>query len=343
MRRAALLAVAAALATATGAAWAQEADFFRGKQITMQIGSAAGGANDAYARLLARHMGRHIPGNPTVVAQNVVGAGSLLLANQLFNTPRRDGTIFGQLQRTLLLDPLLVNKPFIIRPLEFNWLGSLNRETNVLIVASTSPVKTLDDAKLHEVIMAAEGVETDGVVYPRLINRFLGTKFRVVPGYDGDANMMLAMDRGEAQGRGGVPWSALKVTSADRLKNGSIRLIAQLGMRKHAELADVPMVLDAVTRAIDRKVLETLFARQDMGRPFVLPPGVPPERVDALRAAFAAATRDPEFLKEASKLNFDIDLMDGKEMQALMTTLYALPKDTVEQIREVIQGAMGKN
>jgi len=343
MRFAAVLAVAAALAAPVAEARAQEADFFRGKQITMQIGSAAGGANDAYARLLARHMGRHIPGNPTVIAQNVVGAGSLVLANQLFSTPRRDGTIFGQLQRTLLLDPLLTSRPFIIKPLEFNWLGSLNRETNVLIVATNSPVKTLDDAKLHEVILAAEGVETDGVIYPRLINKFLGTKFRVVPGYDGDANMMLAIDRGEAEGRGGVPWSALKVTSADRLKNGRIRVIAQLGMKKHAELADVPMVLDAVTRAIDRKVLETLFARQDMGRPFVLPPGVPTQRVETLRAAFAATTRDPEFLKEANKLNFEIDLMDGKEMQALMTTLYALPRDMVEQIKQVLQEAMGKN
>jgi tripartite-type tricarboxylate transporter receptor subunit TctC len=343
MRLAGFLAVAASLTLPVGAAWAQEANFFLGKQITMQIGSAAGGANDAYARLLARHMGRHIPGNPTVVAQNVVGAGSLVLANQLFNTPRRDGTIFGQLQRTLLLDPLLANKPFIIKPLEFNWLGSLNRETNVLIVAGSSPVKTLDDAKVHEIIMAAEGVETDGVVYPRLINRFLGTKFRVVPGYDGDANMMLAIDRGEVQGRGGVPWSAIKLTSADRLREGRIRVIAQLGMRKHAELPDVPMLLESVTRDIDRKVLETLFARQEMGRPFVLPPGVPVDRVEMLRAAFAAATKDPEFLKEASKLNFEIDLMDGREMQALMTTLYALPKNVVDEIRQVLQEAIGKN
>jgi tripartite-type tricarboxylate transporter receptor subunit TctC len=235
-----------------------------------------------------------------------------------------------------------VNKPFVIKPLEFNWLGSLNRETNVLIVASSSPVRTLDDAKVHETIMAAEGVETDGVVYPRLINKFLGTKFRVVPGYDGDANMMLAIDRGEAQGRGGVPWSALKLTSADRLRDGKIRVIAQLGKKKHAELANVPMLLDAVTRGIDRKVLEMLFARQDMGRPFVLPPGVPAARVETLRAAFAAATRDPEFLKEADKLKFEIDLMDGNEMQALMGELYATPKDVVEQIKQVLQEAMKK-
>jgi tripartite-type tricarboxylate transporter receptor subunit TctC len=341
MRLHSLFVTTTILIASVAAAHAQD-DFFKGKQVTMQIGSAPGGANDAYARLLARHMGRHIAGNPTVVAQNVVGAGSLVLANQLFNTPRRDGTLFGQLQRTLLLDPLLVNKPFIIKPLEFNWLGSLNRETNVLIVASNSPVKTLDDAKVHEIVLAAEGVETDGVVYPRLINRFLGTKFRVVPGYDGDANMMLAIDRGEAQGRGGVPWSALKLTSAHRLKEGRIRVIAQLGMKKHAELAEVPMLLDAVTRDIDRKVLETLFARQDMGRPFVIPPGVPPERVEALRTAFAATTRDAEFLKEAAKLNFEIDLMDGKEMQALMAELYAMPKDVVEQIKRVLAEAMKK-
>ena len=139
-----------------------------------------------------------------------------------------------------------------------------------------------------------------------------------------------------------MPWSALKVTSADRLKRGTIRVIAQLGMKKHAELADVPMVLDAVTRDIDRKVLEALFARQDMGRPFAIPPGVPADRVEMLRAAFAATTRDPEFLKEANKLNFEIDLMDGKEMQALMNALYAMPRDTVEAIKLVLQEAMGK-
>jgi tripartite-type tricarboxylate transporter receptor subunit TctC len=313
-------------------------DFFAGKTINLLSSSSVGGANDAYTRLLARHMGRHIPGNPTIIVQNLPGAGGVTLANQLYITAPRDGTTMGNLQRTLLLDPLLLDKSFQFKPLEMNWLGSLNRETNLLIVAGNSKVKTLADARTVETVLAAaQGGGTDGVMYPRLMNRFLGTKFKVVTGYSGDAGMMLAIERGEVEGRGGVPWSAIKLSSADKLRDGRIRIVTQLGLKKSPELPDVPMLLDEIKDDIARQTLEILFARQDMGRPFVLPQGLPADRVNLLRTAFVATTKDPEFKKEADKAKFDIDVMDGEEMQALMTKIYSLPKETIERVKKVIK------
>ncbi len=317
-------------------------DFFKGKQVTLMAGSAAGGANDAYARLLSRHLAKHIPGNPTIVFQNVPGAGGAVLANQLYATAPRDGTAIGQVQRTLLLDPLLLDKNFAFKPLEFNWLGSLNRETNVLIMSGDSKVKSIDDAKKTEAILAAEGADTDGVIYPMLINQFLGTKFRVVSGYQGNAAMMLAIERGEVEGRGGVPWSAIKLSSAQKLSDGKIKILLQLNMTPNPELPGVPSLLDLVKSDVHRQVLELLFARQEMGRPFVLPPGVPAERVAMLRKAFVDTTKDPEFLREAEKLKFEVDVMDGEEMQKLMQQLYAKPKEVFDAAKLAIKTAVEK-
>jgi tripartite-type tricarboxylate transporter receptor subunit TctC len=323
---------------ATAAAGASE-DFYKGKQVALMVGSAAGSVNDSYARLLARHLGRHIPGNPAIIVQNVPGASGVTAATQLFNTRARDGTVIAHVQRTLLLDPLLLSRTFPYDILQFNWLGSLNRETNVLIVAGNSKVKTLDDAKTHEAVLAAAAPDSDGVLYPKLMNRFLGTRFKVVPGYSGDADMMLAIERGEAEGRGGVPWSAIKISSADKLRDGRIRLLLQLGMQRSPELPDTPNLLEYVKDDGQKRVFEILFSRQEMGRPVVAPPEVPAERVKLLRAAVAATTKDPQFLDEAKRLNFDVDLMDGEEMQTLLARLYALPKETVEETKRSIAAA----
>jgi tripartite-type tricarboxylate transporter receptor subunit TctC len=319
---------------ALGCGTALADDYLKGKQVTLMAGSAPGGVNDAYARLLSRHLSKHIPGNPTIVFQNVPGAGGAVLA--------RDGTAIGQVQRTLLLDPLLLDKTFNFKPLDFNWLGSLNRETNVLIVSGDSKIKSIEDAKSIDAVLAAEGADTDGVIYPMLINQFLGTKFRVVSGYQGDAGMMLAIERAEADGRGGVPWSAIKLSSAQKLKDGKIRVILQLGMSPNPELPGVPSLLHLVKSDVHKQVLELLFARQEMGRPFVLPPGVPAERVAMLRKAFVDATKDPEFLADAQKLNFEVDVIDGEEMQKLMQQLYAKPKDVYVEAKRAIKVAVEK-
>jgi tripartite-type tricarboxylate transporter receptor subunit TctC len=335
------------LATACAAFFVTPAsadDFFKGKQITMMTGSNPGGVNEAYARLLGRHMTKHIPGNPTVIFQSVPGAGGAVLANRLAEKAPRDGTVIGQVQRTLLLDPLLLDKEFNFNPIEFNWLGSLNRETNILIVAGDSQVKSLEDAKKFEAVLAAGGADTEGVIYPMLINQFLGTKFKVVSGYQGDAGMMLAIERKEVEGRGGVPWSAIKATSAEKLADGRVKVILQMALTPNPELtkANVPSLLDLVHNDVHKQILELLFARSEMGRPFVLPPGVPPERVATLRKAFMDTTKDPEFLAEAEKLKFEIDVMSGEEMQKLMQQLYAKPKGVYDEAKRAIKQAVEK-
>ncbi|MEA2986933.1 MAG: hypothetical protein QOD94_3187 [Alphaproteobacteria bacterium] len=317
-------------------------DFFKGKQLTLMTGSNPGGVNEAYARLLARHLPKHIPGSPTIIVQSVPGAGGAVLANRLAEKSPRDGTAIGQVQRTLLLDPLLLDKTFAFNPIDFNWLGSLNRETNVLIVSGDSKVKSIEDAKKTEAVLAAGGAETEGVIYPMLINDFLGTKFRVVSGYPGDAGMMLAIERGEVEGRGGVPWSAIKASSAQKLSDGKIKVILQMALKPNPELASVPSLLDLVKNDVHRQVLELLFARSEMGRPYVLPPGVPAERVAMLRKAFMDTTRDPEFLSEAQRHDFEIDVMDGEEMQKLMQQLYGKPKEVYDEAKRAIKAAVEK-
>jgi tripartite-type tricarboxylate transporter receptor subunit TctC len=317
-------------------------DFFKGKQITMMTGSNPGGVNEAYARLLGRHMTKHIPGNPTVIFQSVPGAGGAVLANRLAEKSPRDGTAIGQVQRTLLLDPLLLDKTFNFNPIEFNWLGSLNSETNVLIVSGDSKVKSIEDAKKFEAVLAAGGADTEGVIYPMLINNFLGTKFRVVSGYPGDAGMMLAIERTEVEGRGGVPWSAIKASSAQKLADGKIKVILQMALKPNPELANVPSLLDLVKSDVHKQVLELLFARSEMGRPFVLPPGVPAERVAMLRKAFIDTTKDPEFLSEAQRLDFEIDVMSGEDMQKLMQQLYAKPQAVYDEAKRAIKAAVEK-
>ena len=315
-------------------------DFFKDKQITLITGSNPGGVNEAYARLLARHLPKHIPGNPTIIVQSVPGAGGAVLANRLAEKSPRDGTAIGQVQRTLLLDPLLLDKTFAFNPIEFNWLGSLNRETNVLIVSGDSKVKSIEDAKKFEAVLAAGGADTEGVIYPMLINRFLDTKFRVVSGYPGDAGMMLAIERSEVEGRGGVPWSAIKATSAQKLADGKIKVILQMGLSPNPELPNVPSLLDLVKNDVHRQVLELLFARSEMGRPYVLPPGVPPERVAMLRKAFKDTTSDADFLKEAQRLDFEIDVMDGEEMQKLMKQLYSKSQAVYDEAKRAIKQAV---
>jgi tripartite-type tricarboxylate transporter receptor subunit TctC len=317
-------------------------DFFKGKQITLMTGSNPGGVNEAYARLLGRHMTKHIPGNPTVIFQSVPGAGGAVLANRLAEKSPRDGTAIGQVQRTLLLDPLLLDKTFNFNPIEFNWLGSLNSETNILIVSGDSKVKSIEDAKKFEAVLAAGGAETEGVIYPMLINDFIGTKFRVVSGYPGDAGMMLAIERAEVEGRGGVPWSAIKASSAQKLADGKIKVILQMALKPNPELPGVPSLLDLVQSDVHKQVLELLFARSEMGRPFVLPPGVPAERVAMLRKAFLDTTKDPEFLAEAKKLGFEIDVVSGEDMQKLMQELYSKPKEVYDEAKRAIKAAVEK-
>ena len=332
----ALLSIAVGILTAAPAGAAQPT--FEGKQITMVVGAAAAGTLDAYARLLARHMGRHLPGNPTFVVQNLAGAGGAAAAQLLVSPGVADGTLMGSVTRALTLDPLLTDQQFGFDPLAFNWLGSLNKDFNGVVISNTAPVKTFADVFTTETIVAATSASSDGVVYPNLMNRLLGTRFKVVAGYAGDAEMGLAVERGEAHGRGGVTWSAIKTVSADKLKDGSLKVIVQLGLTENPEWPGVPMLLDSVKDPKHRRIFELIFARQDMGRPFLLPPGVPADLVDLFRTAFTATAKDPQFLAEAQRLSLDINPLGGKEMQDMMVRLYKTPRDIVDETKKALKG-----
>lgn len=319
-------------------AWADE--FYNGRQMTLVVGSGAGSVNDAYARLLSRHLRKQIPGASNLIVQNLPGASGVTAAAQLYNNRPRDGSVIGLVQRTLLLEPLLLERNYPYDITQFNWLGSLNRESNVLIISSASKVKTFEDALHTEAILAAAAPDSDGVLYPKLMNSFLGTKFRVVPGYDGDAKMMLSIERGETEGRGGVPLGALKVSSADKLQDGRIKILMQLGLARNPEIPDVPNLLEKVTEPSHRQVLELLFARQEMGRPLVAPPGVPQARVAFLRKAIRDMASDPAYLEDAERMKFEVDFLAGEDMQQMLERLYALPASVVSESKRLIAEAL---
>ena len=316
-------------------------DFYNGKQVTIIVGSGAGSVNDAYARLLARHLRRHIPGAPNVIIQNLPGASGVTATAQLYNNRPRDGTVIAAIQRTILLEPLLIERNYPYDIMQLNWLGSLNRESNVLIVSGASKLKSFDDALKMEAILAAAAPDSDGVLYPKLMNAFLGTKFKVVPGYEGDAKMMLSIERGETEGRGGVPLGALKLSSADKLRDGRIKILLQLGLQRNAEIPDVPNLLEKVTNPSQRQLLELLFARQEMGRPVVAPPGLPASRVELLRKSLSDTAKDPAYLEDAARMKFEVDFLAGAEMQQMLANIFALPKPVIEESKRLIAEALG--
>ncbi len=330
-------AVIAALGMAALVSPAAAQTSFKDKSITMIVGASVGGSNDLYARLLARHMGRHLDGNPGFVVKNMAGAGGAAAASTLYANAPKDGTTIAAVTRVTTLDPLLSSQKFPFDPLKFNWLGSLNKETNLIVVSDKAPVKTFEEVFSKEVIVAAAGATTDGVIYPRLINNLLGAKFKIVSGYAGSEEMILAVERGEVHGRGGVPWTTIKGSHADLLKSGKFIIIVQLALNKDPELPNVPLLMDYVKDDSHRKVFELLFARQEMGRPFLAPPDLPDAVVKQLRAAFNAAAADPQLLAEAAKQKLDIQVVTGEEMQAMLVRLYATPQAIVDIARKELE------
>ncbi len=312
-------------------------DFYKGKTITIYIGYAPGGGYDTYARTVGRHIGRHIPGNPGTVAKNRPGAGSLKLANELYNTLPKDGTAIGTIGRGIPMEPLFGTKEAKFDPSKFNWLGSANNEVSVCVSWHKSPIKTLNDFLTKGMIVGGTGPGADTDTFPKVLNNVLGTKLKLVTGYPGGNDINLAIERGEVQGRCGWSWSSVKSTRAQWLRDKKINVLLQMSTAKHPEMPDVPFVMDLAKTEKDRKVLALVFARQAWGRPFVAPPGVPADRVKALQAAFTATMKDPEFLKDAKKQKLEIAPISGEEIGKLMAALYASPKDLVQAAREAAE------
>ncbi|MEE8623675.1 MAG: tripartite tricarboxylate transporter substrate-binding protein, partial [Alphaproteobacteria bacterium] len=313
------------------------ADFYKGKTITIYIGYSPGGGYDAYARTVGRHIGKHIPGNPGIVAKNRPGAGSLKLANELYNTLPRDGTAIGTIGRGIPMEPLFGTKEAKFDPSKFNWLGSANNEVSVCVSWHESPIKTLNDFLTKEMIVGGTGPGADTDTFPKVLNNVIGTKLKLVTGYPGGNNINLAIERGEVQGRCGWSWSSVKSTRAQWLRDKKINVLLQMSTAKHPELPDVPFVMDLAKTEKDRKVLKLVFARQAWGRPFVAPPGVPADRVKALQAAFMATMKDPKFLEDAKKQKLEIAPISGAEIGRLMVALYASPKDIVQAAKEAAE------
>lgn len=310
-------------------------DFYRGRNLRMLIGAGIGGGNDTYARFLARHMVRHIPGNPTIVPQNIPGGAGTQAAASLYNVAPRDGSVIAALNRATGFDPLFTGRDYKFDPRQFIWLGSLNKETNLIVAWHTAPVKTVADIFTTEMVLGAASAGADSAVYPRLINALLGAKFRVVTGYDGE-QASLATEKGEVDGRASMPWTTLKTLHPDWVRDKKVNIIVQMALERDPELPDVPNILDFVKDTEDRALFEALFSRQEMGRPFVAPPEVPADRVTALRRAIPDTIGDPIFQAEAQKTGIDIQYVDGEQIERLIHRAYALPPRVLKRIREAL-------
>jgi tripartite-type tricarboxylate transporter receptor subunit TctC len=312
------MAIAAAL-TLPAAAHAQSgADFYKGKNVELLIGYSGGGGYDVYARLLARHMGRHIPGNPTIVARNMPGAGSLVLANWLYNVAPKDGTAFGIIGSGTGFDPLLGIEAAKFDPTRFLWVGSMNNEASVCVSWHSSGITKFDDVLEREMIVGGTGPSADTDQFPRVTNAVLGTKFKIVSGYPGGNDINLAMERGEVQGRCGWSWSSVIATRMDWYRQKRVHVLFQMALDKHSDLPDIPLVIDLAKNDEQRQILRLIFARQALGRPFLAPPGVPHDRATALRTAFMATMRDQTFLAEAEKAKLEIKPLAGDAVQAII-------------------------
>ena len=313
---------------------AQAQDFYKGRQIDLYVGYSVGGGYDIYARLLARHLGKHVPGKPTVIPKNMEGAGSLRLANWLYQAAPRDGTALGTIGRGIPFDPLLGGQGAQFRATEFGWIGSANDEVSVCAAWGRSGITRFEQLYSRELIVGGTGASADTDLFPKVLNGVLGTRFRIVSGYPGGNDITLAMERGEVDGRCGWSWSSIKTNHPAWVKDGTLRLLVQLSLVKHADLPDVPLVMDLVRSEEQKALLRLVFARQVMGRPFLAPPGVPPERLALLRKAFMQTMQDSAFLAEAQKLNLEITPVSGERVQELVAEVYRTPPEILGKAAE---------
>jgi tripartite-type tricarboxylate transporter receptor subunit TctC len=335
----AALAAAALLASAVaGGSPAAAADpFFKDKQIRLIVGPAPGGGYDAYGRLLAQYMRPHIPGNPTILVQNMPGAGSLVAANYIYNVAPKDGTVFGAVNALLSTDPLLYPERVKFDPRRFRWLGSALRESHAGFAWYTTHIASFDDVLKNELIVPGTGGATN--FYPMFVDAILGAKLRMIPGYQGTKQGMLAIERGEAGGIVGITWASMKATNGAWLKEGKIRPFVQFGLQKNPELPDVSWIYDYARNDDDRAAMDLAFGNSEFGRPFMAPPGVPDAVVDTLRTAFEETMRDPDFRADAEKRQLDLDFTSGAEIQSIIEKIYKTPPAVVERVKKIVQAA----
>ena len=324
---------------AAGSATSAQEDvaaFYKGKTIRLMVGIGVGSGYDINARLLARHLAAHIPGQPTIVVQNQPGAGSLTMTNALYNNGPFDGTVIGASFNGMPTTPLLQPAGVRFDPVKLNWLGSTNRETQVSYVWHTAPVQKLEDVKATQIVMGAQAPGSTQFDYPMLANSLFGFKFKVVTGYESTPKIHLAMESGEVHGTI-ANWSTLKAINTNWINEKKIRILAQWALNKHPELGDVPFFFDLAQTDAERAALRLMLARLEYGRPFFLPPNVPAARVEALRRAFDATMKDKAYLAEADKLKIEVDPLTGEQVARLVEQVSRTPAETVARVRAAME------
>ncbi len=321
-----------ALPLLCGAASASE--FYQGKQVTIVVGFSPGGTYDATARLFARHLGRHLPGKPTVIVRNQPGAGSLVATRALYESAPKDGTTLGVVGGGIVLEPLLGNPQANYDARRFNWIGGRTRDNFLCLVWHTVPVRTLADVTRRETIVGATGPGSRTLTYPRALNELTGTKFKVVSGYPGGNEITLALERGEVEGYCGWALGSIKTRAPDWIRDGKIRPLAQFTLGR-PDLPNVPLATDVAGSERGRRAIEFLAADSVLAWPLVAPPSLSAERIAELRKAFDAMMRDPQLLAEASGQGLDVDPVSGAEIAELVQRLYSTPPDVLELVRTI--------
>jgi tripartite-type tricarboxylate transporter receptor subunit TctC len=307
-------------------------NFYRGKTVNVIIGYPPAGANDFYARAVARHIGKHIPGNPTVVPRNMPGGGSLLAANYIFNVAPKDGTTLGLIVPTAPIEEKLGAANVRFKAAQFNWIGRLAATPNVTFMNASSPVKTIKDAMEREAVLGATGRSSTVAVYPTMLNHLVGTKFKLVMGYAGSAEAMLAMERGEVEGHS-TTWEGVKSRAAKRLQEKSINILVQYGLERHPELPDIPTAVE-LGRSNEEVLALRFFANaSDVGRFILSTPDTPEDRIQALRRAFDAMVKDPEFIADLEAQKLDLGPLTGEELQKLIEEVANVPPGIIEKVR----------
>jgi tripartite-type tricarboxylate transporter receptor subunit TctC len=313
------------------------ADFFRGKTVSLLIGFGPGGEDDLWARTVARYLMMHIPGNPNVVPVHTPGSGGLLVANRLYNTAAKDGTVLGMINRGIVFEPLLGGQGTQFDALKLNYIGSPSRDTTVCAARKDAAVQSLQDLYSKELSVGGTGSGADTAIYPEFLAALLGMKLKLVKGYQGSHEIQLAMERNEVQG---ICLGYDSLSRGNLARTGGLNVLLQAALTPDPRVKDAPMVIDAARSAEDRKVLELFFARAAMGRPFVAPPGVPAERLAILRAAFDAALADPAFLDDARKQNLNVVPVSAGEMTEVVSKAYSTPPEVVKRtIRALGRGS----
>jgi tripartite-type tricarboxylate transporter receptor subunit TctC len=330
----AVLLIFAGLVFASLAAADGVESFYKGLNMPLVIGYSAGGGYDVYARMLARYFGKHIPGSPTIVPQQMTGAGSLRSANYIFSVAPKDGSVFGTFSRSMGISPLIAKADFDSR--KFTWLGSITDDNTVCLTWNTSPIKTWADFISKPSKVGGEGAGADPDIWALVYKNVLGAKDQLVSGYPGTNDIVLAMQRGEVDGLCGISWSTIKAAHPDWLPNHLINILVQAALKKADEISTVPLATDLAATPEQIEILKVLMASQAMARPFAAPPDIPADRKAALIAAFDATMTDPDFLAEAQKLAFDVRPVNAATIDKMLADAYATPKDVLEKTIKAI-------